>query len=362
MEVEGMLLFSIMDGIGYQKQQILLNRFPDFAALMNADEKRLRDISALSEKDVACILHHQRHPELLTDFRHKMKKEGIGYISREEKEYPARLKVLPDPPCGIFYKGRLPCPKTKQIAMVGARMCSPYGKKYAAEIAKALVGAGASVISGMARGVDGISQEAALDAGGETFGILAGGVDQIYPPEHRALYQRICENGGIISEYPPGIAPARGMFPRRNRIISALADALIIIEARAKSGSLITGDFALEQGKDIFVLPGRLGDPLSVGCNAYIKQGAGIITSIEELLLELGLSSGKINEEKMKNNFALEKEDSLVYSCLRLVPKTLEELLEETKLPLLAVIESAQRLTDFGLAEEVYKNQYSRSR
>lgn len=362
MEVEGMLLFSVMEGIGFQKQQLLLKRFPDLAALMRAGEKQLREIPLLSEKDIACILHHQKHPEQLRELKHKMQKEGIGYISREEKEYPERLKVLPDPPCGIFYKGSLPAGEKKQVAIVGARMCSSYGKKYAAEIAAALARAGVPVVSGMARGVDGIAQQAAIDAGGQTIGILAGGVDIIYPPEHRQLYEKICENGGVISEYPPGLAPAKGMFPRRNRIISALADALIIIEAREKSGSLITGDFALEQGKDIFVLPGRLGDPLSVGCNAYIKQGAGIITSVEELLLDLDLTPGENAPKEMKNHFALEKEDSLVYSCLRLVPKTIEELLEETGLPLLAVIESVQRLTDLGFAEEMYKNQYSRSR
>ncbi|SFP90830.1 DNA processing protein [Lachnospiraceae bacterium XBB1006] len=360
MELMGMFLLSIIEGIGYKKQQQILDKFNNFKALSEMNEKKLMQCSLLTKTDRTRLLWAMQHFDEIEGCYHKMKEAGIGYVSREQCAYPALLKNGIQPPCGLFYKGKLPPNHRKKIAIVGARMCSGYGKTYAAEIAREVVKAGGVIISGMARGVDGIAQKAAIEAGGETYAVVASGVDVVYPPEHRGLYEAICHHGGVISEYTPGTEPSKGMFPQRNRLISGIADAVIIIEARERSGSLITGDLALEQGKDIYVLPGRLDDPLSVGCNRYIKQGAGIITSISELLDELHFFENNEKVSLQETKLTLEKEDVMVYSCLRLTPRSVDEIMNETGLPFLAVVDSIARLLEENLCEELSKNQFCR--
>ena len=181
----------------------------------------------------------------------------------------------------------MPEPEKKMAAIVGARACSSYGKEMAEYFARGLAKEGVGIVSGMARGADGIAQRAALSAGGYSVAVLGCGVDICYPEENRPLYERLWENGCILSEYPPGTLPHSRLFPPRNRIISALSDLVLVIEAREKSGTLITVDMALEQGKDVFAVPGRITDTCSRGCNRLIGNGAGIAVSVAQLLQEL---------------------------------------------------------------------------
>ncbi len=204
-----------------------------------------------------------------------------------DEDYPAGLAEIPDSPYAIYYAGRLPEANRKSIALIGARDCSEYGRHMAKLFAQELAEAGVQIISGMARGIDGIGQRAALRAGGYSLGVMGCGVDICYPAENRSLYEELTAQGGVCSEYPPGIAPRALLFPPRNRIISGLSDGVLVIEARRRSGTLITVDMALEQGKEVYALPGRVTDPLSDGCNHLIRQGAGLITSPQELLTEL---------------------------------------------------------------------------
>lgn len=219
--------------------------------------------------------------------RETEQKNKIAFITPFEKEYPERLRNIPDAPAGLYVRGRLPAEKNITVAVIGARDCSDYGR-YVAEGLGAFLGRnGVTVVSGMARGIDGISQWAALEAGGTSIGVLGCGVDICYPSENRALFDRLLEQGTILSEYPPGMPPKAMNFPARNRIVSGLADAVVVVEARSKSGTLITVDMALEQGREVFVIPGRITDRLSDGCNKLIKQGAAVLLSPEELLEEL---------------------------------------------------------------------------
>lgn len=217
----------------------------------------------------------------------EMTERGISFVTIDEKGYPAKLAAIPDAPCAIYYVGKLPDGQRKSVAVIGARECSEYGRAMAKQFGKMLAETGIQVVSGMARGIDGIGQQAALDAGGYSIGVLGCGVDICYPPEHRRLYDSLIERGGICSEYPPGIEPRAMLFPPRNRIISGLCDAVLVIEAKERSGTLITVDMALEQGREIYALPGRITDPLSRGCNRLIMQGAEIVISLQELLHEL---------------------------------------------------------------------------
>lgn len=217
----------------------------------------------------------------------ELAEKNIQFVMRVEEDFPERLKRIPDPPYGLYVKGRLPVNGMPAVAVIGARDCSEYGSFVASAIGKVLGANGVQVISGMARGIDGISQNAALELGGSSFGVLGCGVDVCYPASNRALYDCLCENGGVISTYAPGTEARPGNFPPRNRIVSGLSDVLVVVEARNKSGTLITVDMALEQGKDVYVVPGRVTDRLSDGCNALIRQGASVFVSPEDFLNEL---------------------------------------------------------------------------
>lgn len=208
-------------------------------------------------------------------------------VRREDREYPARLLKIPGPPKILYVLGELPREDIPSVAVIGARDCSEYGKYVAAGLGKYLGEQGIQVISGMARGIDGISQEAALDAGGKSFGILGCGVDICYPAGNRTLYEKLKREGGLLSEYEPGTPVKPYQFPARNRIVSGLADAVVVVEAREKSGTLITVDMALEQGKEVYAVPGRVTDRLSDGCNRLLKTGAGLLLHPGEFVEEL---------------------------------------------------------------------------
>lgn len=217
----------------------------------------------------------------------RMRERGISLVTEGEPQFPERLSRIPDKPYALYYAGKLPQEEKKAVALIGARDCTPYGRYMAEQFGAAFAKAGVQVISGMARGIDGMGQNAALREGGYSMGVLGCGVDLCYPRENRELYEALLAVGGVCSEYPPGTEPRAMLFPPRNRIISGLCDAVLVVEAREKSGTLITVDMALEQGREVYALPGRATDPLSGGCNRLIRQGAGLVSSPEELLEEL---------------------------------------------------------------------------
>lgn len=254
-----------------------------------------REIYQASEEKLARVLRTAQLEELkklrdqwnLQKEWERMEKQGIHFLTVSEAAYPGRLKEIPDPPYGIFFRGRLPVEEQPAAAIIGARDCSEYGGYVARELGAFLGRSQVQVISGMARGIDGISQQAVLDAGGSTTAVLGSGVDVCYPAQNRRLYERILEQGCILSFYPPGTPPRPQNFPPRNRIVSGLADVVVVVEARDKSGTLITVDMALEQGREVYVVPGRITDRLSDGCNRLIKQGAGVLLSPGDFLEEL---------------------------------------------------------------------------
>jgi DNA processing protein len=229
----------------------------------------------------------------------------------------------------------------------------------AEKLAEALAAKQIAVISGMALGIDGDAHKGALAAGGCTYAVLGCGVDYCYPKEHKYLYDRIPEKGGVLSEYPVGTAPLARLFPSRNRIISGLSDCVVVVEARERSGSLITADFALEQGKDVYAVPGRLTDSLSFGCNSLIRQGAGLMLSIDDFIKEItGSSAGNSFQLDFRKNL-LEKDEQLVYSLLDFVPTAVGTLLEKTSFQLLELLEILEGMENKGLIREVAPNYYA---
>ena len=215
----------------------------------------------------------------------------LRFVGRSEGAYPALLRELHDPPPGIFLRGAagagllgLPA-----VAVVGARACSSYGAQVARLFGRELAGAGLVVVSGLARGVDGEAHRGALEAGGPTVAVLGCGVDRDYPAAHAQLAARVCERGLVVSEYAPGVEPAPWRFPARNRIIAGLSVATIVVEARERSGALITADFALEAGREVFAVPGEITSALSAGTNALLRLGATPLTSVVDVFESLGL-------------------------------------------------------------------------
>ena len=300
----------------------------------------------------------EREPE---EISHRLARQGIHFISRQQPDFPEKLRQLPDCPAGLFFRGKLPCTDKTAVAVVGARQCSHYGRTAAGELGAALAKEGIQVISGLALGIDGTAQQAACEAGGESYGVLGCGPDICYPRENFRIYGKVLERGGILSEFPPGTPPLRLHFPMRNRIISGLADAVVVVEARERSGSLITADLALEQGRDVYAVPGRMTDVLSQGCNRMIEEGAGILTSVEGLLENLNPGRER-TKERIKEKLSLAPEEELVYSNLDLLPKGLEEIAAGTALPVGRLAGILVRLQLAGLVTEVSKNQYAKSK
>lgn len=244
----------------------------------------------------------------------QMQEKGIKMVPVFDAEYPRKLLSIPYPPMILYYKGELPKEGKCSIAMIGARECSEYGKRLARAFGEQMGKCGINVISGMARGIDGISQEAAIAGGGKTYAVLGCGVDICYPASAGKLYDSILTNGGILSPFPPGTEPRKQNFPYRNSIVAGLADAVLVLEARQKSGTALTVDMALEQGKDVYAVPGRLTDRLSDGCNMLIRQGAGIALSPEDMVTELVLLKNREAEEeiqKKKNRRAFTQAEKL---------------------------------------------------
>lgn len=277
--------------------------------------------------------------------------------------YPKRLEPLLGMPEELYVEGKLPDDERPAIAIVGARNCSHYGANMAKEYARFLGKAGVQIISGLARGIDTWAHEGALSVDAHTFGVMGCGVDICYPASNRKLFEKMKEQGGVLSEFPPGSPPLAYHFPQRNRVISGLSDAVLIIEAKEKSGSLITADYALEQGKTVFALPGRVGDLLSEGCNRLIYQGAIPAWCPEMILEEMNWNtkSGKKSENEKENEIlGLAREDNLVYSCLNFNPKSIANLQDETGLPCQEIMKSLVQLQIRGLAKEIWKNNYIR--
>ena len=298
----------------------------------------LADVGVLTPKLLNNLKEAKKNSDIYTPYK-AMTDKGIRIIPFSSPEYPEKLRNIPGAPTYLFVIGRLPLKDEPIIAIVGTREVSGYGRKAAEYFGNELASKGVSVISGMARGVDGISQRAALKSGGLSYGVLGCGVDVCYPLQNVDIYEKMKEQGGLISPFVPGTEPIPSLFPSRNRIISGLSDAVLVVEARMKSGSKITVDFALEQGIDVFAVPGRITDPLSLGTNDLIKQGAGIADCADTVLEYVYSKKSPVAEkpwEKRMNILSslknrLTSEQYSVLSVLEETPIGLEDIYKEAR-------------------------------
>lgn len=258
------------------------------------------------------------------------KNTDIREILALESAFPERLREIPDSPSCIYCKGRLPEKDEHTVGIIGARDGTDYGKAVARKLAGELSEYGISIISGMAYGIDSAAHLGALEAKGRTYAVLGCGVNICYPSVNYRLYQKIMEKGGIISEYAPGVPPLPHHFVERNRLIAGLSDILLVVEAKEKSGTFITIDRALEQGKQVFAVPGRITDSLSKGCNKLIREGAAVCLGKEDILECFSIDSEKENTRRP----SLEGEERMVFEALDLEKKHVDLLSRELSMPL----------------------------
>lgn len=275
--------------LGSIKTQKLLEKFKTPENIWKAQEKELKEVEGIGEEIVKEILNDE-YRKNLEKYEKYMKTNKIDLINIYDKEYPEKLKEIYDKPITLYIKGNKEILDEFSLAIIGCRESSEYGKKVGSKLSYDIAKKGIVTISGLARGIDSIAHKSTLMAKGKTIAIIGSGIDNIYPPENKKLVDEIVKNGGaVVSEYVIGTKAEKMNFPARNRIISALSDGVIVIEAKKKSGTMITVDFALDNGKEVFAVPGNITSINSEGTNELIKQGAKLITNAEEILEEFSL-------------------------------------------------------------------------
>ena len=287
-------------GVSNQTRLALLRHFGSPEDVFYADAGELLLTEGITRDQVHALEDHKldKADKVLADCQ----RLGLRILTIQDAEYPGRLQNIYDPPCLLYVKGRLPAfDEEAAVAVVGTRDCTPYGIACAEKLGYGLTGGGAVVVSGLAKGIDAAASRGALRAGGVTVGVVGNGLDVHYPYESRYLYEDIAAAGVLLSEYPPGTEAAGSHFPARNRIISGLSLATLVVEAPERSGALITAETALEQGRDVFAVPGPIDAPTSVGCNRLIRDGAGLVSDAWDILREYaGRFPDKLNQDGAK--------------------------------------------------------------
>ncbi|HOM03244.1 MAG TPA: DNA-processing protein DprA [Acetivibrio sp.] len=327
---------SSVPGVGAVKSKKLLEHFMDIHNVWNATEAELQGLPFLSRKDIS-NLTNVKFKQDVDRHLENIYKNDIKVITLEDKLYPEYLKNIYDPPLVLYMKGTIQ-KEEKYLAVVGSRKATSYGLDMAKRISRELAGYGITIVSGMARGVDSFAHKGALEAKGRTIAVVGCGLDIVYPYENKKLMESIVENGACLSEYLPGTTPVPGNFPARNRIISGISMGVIVIEAGERSGSLITANFALEQGREVFALPGNVNSIKSTGTNKLIKEGAKIVTGIDDILEELniyfieentnGLFTKNLQDDKLLKG--LDADEKKIVECLRLESMHIDTIVRKT--------------------------------
>lgn len=329
--------------------------------LYEMDKDELTHIVGISDKYAEDIIRKRKEWDLDAEYE-KLQRSGIRFIPWYSNDYPGRLRDTAGFPFAVFALGDVPEDDRLSVAIIGTRNCSEYGRMMAKKFGGDLADMGVQIVSGMAYGIDGIGQTAALDAGGRSFAVLGCGVNICYPASNRNLYERLKENGGIISEYGMYTQPQPCLFPPRNRIISALADAILIVEAREKSGTMITVDMALEQGKDVAIVPGRITDPLSTGCIKLWKQGAVPVTCAEDVMRLLDQDYNNAGKKRKCEKISLPDEERDIYRILEPYAMSVGDIARKASVPLRQAICVLVELCIKGLAAESGSGYYVRIR
>ena len=343
--------FNYVNGIGPAKVQALLGHFGDLEPAWNATEGQLRDIGF----DARAIdsLREARQTLDLDAYAAKVEASGARALTWDSPDYPALLRQIPAAPPVIFVRGSFVPVDEWAVAVVGTRRLTAYGRLVTHDLVSGLARNGITVVSGLARGIDGVAHRTALEADGRTIAVMGCGIDKVYPPEHRDLAHAIAEGrGAIVTDFPLGTEPSSINFPARNRLISGLSLGVLVVEAGERSGALITARFALEQDREVFAVPGNINSPVSVGTNRLIQQGAKLVTGIEDILEELNL---RMATEQATAQAVLPEsaEEAALLSQLSSQPLHVDELGRLTGLPSYLVSSTLTLMELKGMVQQV---------
>jgi len=347
--------FSLVKGIGPVRVERLLEYFGSLQAAWQATPRQLKQAGI---HDKLCQqLAQVRQSICLDALLEEMHKEEIQVLTWTDPAYPERLRQIGQSPFVLFVKGSLLDEDLWGVAVVGTRRYSSYGRQVAETITMTLALSGVTIISGLARGIDGIAHRQALEAGGRTLAVLGSGLDQVYPPEHRHLAERISRQGALISDYPPGTPPDGCNFPPRNRIISGLSRVILVIEAGIKSGALITANYAAEQGKEVFAVPGRITSPTSRGTNLLIKQGAHPLLDAQDVLDLLNMELVEM-QQVIRKSLPVNPQEALLYNAVGDEPLHVDELSARTHLPIEEVTATLALMELKGMVRKTFGMKY----
>jgi len=348
------LAWNKISDLGPKRFYKLLEYFGSADAAWQAKSGEISKVLNLSPKISSRISEEKNNtnPQHELDLIHK---HQASVITIEDVLYPENLKAIHCPPPVLYYKGTILELDKNAISIVGSRKATYYGKMVAEKLAKDLALAGLTIISGMARGIDTAAHKGALSVNGRTIAVLGCGIDYIYPPENRGLAQEIEASGAVISEFPFSTLPERQNFPRRNRIISGLSLGTVVVEAAEKSGALITADFALDQGREVFAIPGNITSPLSNGSHNLIKQGAKLVNNYQDILEEIHIAFPQKTNEKeiILENTSLTAEEKIIYQIITKEPSQIDEIIETSKLSIGKVSEILLNLELNDLIKEI---------
>lgn len=351
------IAFHHVPFIGPVRTRRLLDHFGSLERAWAAASHELQVV--LDERSCAALVKTRASLDLDLVMR-RLEDAGVSVITVEDDGYPRLLREIHAPPSVLYMQGALLPADERAVAIVGTRRSTRYGAEVAARLAGDLAQAGVTIVSGLARGIDGVAHQAALDAGGRTLAVFGTGIHQIYPPQHRNLAARIAESGALISDYAPDRTVEAANFPARNRIISGLSRGVIVVEAPSRSGALITADFAGDQGRDVLAVPGSILSAASAGCNQLIRDGARVVTSAQDVLDELGFR-GAAPPAAVQQSLLLPEEDRRLLAVLNAEPQHIDEIAE--KLAIAGPTVSAMLLTLElqGLVRNLGAQHYARS-
>jgi DNA processing protein len=329
-ELKYWIALKMVVGVGDVLFRNLVSRFRTPKRVFDADPLDLQKVEGIGEKTIQAIKGFSEWSRAEREVS-KIEKSGFKLVLLTDSNYPRNLFNTYNPPPFLYVKGDILVEDDVAIAIVGTRSPDRYGRFVTEELAVELAVRGVTIVSGMARGIDSIAHSGALKRGGRTIAVLGSGLDIIYPPENKKLYECISNQGAVVSEFPLGTAPDSVNFPKRNRLISGLSLGVVVVQASDKSGSLITASFALEQNREVFAVPGNIGNRLSQGTNKLIKRGAKLVESVEDILVEIEalrkLGQGQYRDKDVSS---LSEEERLVYSVLKDGPLHIDEIIKLT--------------------------------
>lgn len=367
-ELEYLLILNSIPEVGFVRINNLVKRFGGITEIFRASQAELEEVELIGPKIASAIINRDRDKTLKREIA-LAEKYGVKIMSYLDEDYPVNLKEIYDPPVVLYVRGEFTDEDIYSIGIVGSRHASRYGLQTAERLGCELAARGLTVVSGLARGIDAAGHKGALKARGRTIAVLGSGLANVYPAEHIRLADEISENGAVISEFPMECEPYKDNFPRRNRIISGLSLGVVVVEAAKNSGALITTDFALEQGRELFAVPGQARTATAAGTNMLLRHGARLVESADDVIEELGdvirghLEAGapKKRDGKIpKAPVGLDEPERKIFEALGDAPVSVDEIIDETELPAAEAVGCLTRLELKGVVAQLPGKSYRR--